>query len=127
MKNWNRREVLGVGVASALPAIEAAAKPASPAMKKEIAASAEKGVRFLKQAQDTDGSWQHYPGITALCLLGLIRSGLTVKDPAVRLACDLLLSQAPPDGGIYTEALGPAQVQPNFFFFFLFFVFVVVF
>src|SRR5690349_4102565 len=81
---------------------------ASP-VRAEIAAAALKGMAYLRKTQQSDGSWQHYPGVTALCLLGFLRQGVTDRDPAVARACGYLAGQAKPNGGIYTEALGPAQ------------------
>jgi len=98
----------------ALPAASAPPKPAAAPVKTRIAASARKGMDFLRKTQGQDGSWQGYPGITAICLMGFLRNGVGEKDPAVAKACAYLASQAKPDGGIYTEKLGPAQRLPNY-------------
>lgn len=80
----------------------------------EIRASAAKGIAFLRKTQKPDGSWQNYPGITAVALLGIARNGTPKTDPMVVKAADYLASQAKPNGAIYTTALGPAQALPNY-------------
>src|SRR5439155_19588610 len=67
-----------------------------------------------RKTQKPDGSWQSYPGITALALLGILRAGVPAKDPAATRAAAFLVAQAKPNGAIYTDALGPAQALPNY-------------
>jgi len=106
---------LGVTAAClTLPAASAPPQAGAAPVKPLITASARKGMDFLRKTQDKEGSWQSYPGITAICLLGFVRNGVGEKDPAVARACAYLASEAKPDGGIYTEKLGPAQRLPNY-------------
>src|SRR4051812_13720942 len=112
-----RATLAALGLAAAylsLPAAGAPAKPAAPPVRAQIAASARRGMEFLRKTQGQDGAWQSYPGITAICVLGFLRNGVDEKDPAVAKACAYLASEAKPDGGIYTDRLGPAQRLPNY-------------
>jgi squalene-hopene/tetraprenyl-beta-curcumene cyclase len=102
---------LAVGAAGLVLGNEAAAAPGS---KGAIQESAAKGIAFLRTTQGPDGAWQRYPGITALSVLGILRHGVTDRDPAVAKACDYLAALAKPNGAIYTDALGPAQALPNY-------------
>ncbi len=76
--------------------------------------SVARGQAFLRKTQRPDGSWQQYPGITAVIVLGFLRNGITDKDPAVNRACTYLAGLAKPTGAIYTDSLGPAQALPNY-------------
>jgi squalene-hopene/tetraprenyl-beta-curcumene cyclase len=122
MKLWTGIVALGVGgVYCSLPVTGAPAKKPAPARKAavspvraEIAASARKGMDYLRRTQEKDGSWQRYPGITAVCVLGFLRHGVTDKDPVVAKACAYLVSLAKPNGAIYTDQYGPAQALPNY-------------
>jgi len=108
----------GVGAAGyAAPAARpkgAPVKRAASPVRAQVTASAARGVAYLRKTQQPDGSWQRYPGITAVCVLGLLRSGLTDRDPAVAKACDYLAALAKPNGSIYSEQFGPAQALPNY-------------
>jgi squalene-hopene/tetraprenyl-beta-curcumene cyclase len=73
-----------------------------------------KGLAFLRRTQGKDGSWQSYPGVTAVCLLAFARNGTTAKDPAVDRGCAYLAGLAQPSGAIFTNRLGPAQALPNY-------------
>jgi squalene-hopene/tetraprenyl-beta-curcumene cyclase len=72
-----------------------------------------RGARFLRGAQGKDGDWQEYPGITALAALALVRAGGTERDPAVAKAMRYLISQAKPNGAIYSDK-NPATALPNY-------------
>jgi squalene-hopene/tetraprenyl-beta-curcumene cyclase len=96
------------------PARKPGSQGGSGAVKARIAEAAGKGITFLRGTQEKDGSWQHYPGITAVCLMGFLRSGITVKDPAVAKACDYLAGLAKTNGAIFTDQFGPAQALPNY-------------
>lgn len=106
----------GVGLAAiSHPASSApAAKNTGSAERAALQTSVQKGIAFLRGTQKPDGSWQNYPGYTAIAVTGLLRNGVTDKDPAVAKACDYLASLAKPNGAIYTDALGPAQALPNY-------------
>jgi squalene-hopene/tetraprenyl-beta-curcumene cyclase len=75
------------------------------------AATAEKliarGVAFLRPRQDAKGGWstQREPGITALVVTGLLRSGQVVPaDPAVTRALTYLEGFIGPNGGVSEAA-----------------------
>jgi len=53
----------------------------------EVAAARERGIKFIKQKQKGDGSWEfasHDVGITALCTIALIENGVPLNDPIVQ-------------------------------------------
>jgi squalene-hopene/tetraprenyl-beta-curcumene cyclase len=75
--------------------------------------SIEKGVQWLLNQQQADGSFanpanptasQDHPALTALPLIALHRSGLAPKE-ALRKGYAFLRSKAQPDGGIYVKGL----------------------
>lgn len=109
---------LGLSVALAplaLPASQAQTKKATPSpVARQVQASAARGISYLKRTQKPDGSWQNYPGITALCLLGLLRNGVPASDPAASKAAEYLAGLAKPNGAIFTDQYGPAQALPNY-------------
>jgi hypothetical protein len=55
-----------------------------------------RGVNYLKQQQNPDGSWSDIPGfpggISALCTLALLKSGAALEDESVQKALDRLRS-----------------------------------
>src|SRR6266542_1811608 len=90
------------------------AAPAPAGDRQQVTAVVQKGLTFLRRTQQSDGSWQRYPGISAICALAFLRNGVTEKDPAVARACAYLASLAKPNGSIYTDQFGPAQALPNY-------------
>jgi squalene-hopene/tetraprenyl-beta-curcumene cyclase len=96
------------------PARASSPVPGGAEARAQARAAMDKGIAFLRGTQQGDGSWKHYPGISALALLAFLRAGVTEKDPAVAKGCAFLVSQAKPNGAIYTDALGPAQALPNY-------------
>ena len=75
---------------------------------KELRAVVEKGVNYLKSSQGKDGSFSPKfagPGITALAVAGLVRSGLGSQDAVVAKGLAYLESQVQKDGGIYNKGL----------------------
>lgn len=110
-----RRELLALAAVAAVPqAAKAAAKPKTSPVLADVQASADKAIAFLRKSQKSDGSWQNYPGITAVDLAGIARNGVAKTDPMVAKAADYLAALAKPNGAIYTDALGPAQALPNY-------------
>src|SRR5262245_37445870 len=88
--------LLAVTVAAPLSAAEP--EPA------EVKASLDKAVAFLKTRQDDDGSFASKlggPGITALIVGGLVRSGYSPDDPMIAKAMAYLEKFVQNDGGIY--------------------------
>jgi squalene-hopene/tetraprenyl-beta-curcumene cyclase len=96
------------------PAHAPASVPGAAQARARASTSISKGLAFLHSKQQANGSWEDYPAITALAMLAFLRAGVTEKDPAVARAAAFLVSQARPDGGIYSEARGPAQALPNY-------------
>ena len=66
------------------------------------------GVAYLQKHQRADGSWPEntlYPGgITSLCVLALLSSGVEVADPKIQLALSYLRGLDPP-ARVYTASL----------------------
>ncbi|WP_231749359.1 prenyltransferase/squalene oxidase repeat-containing protein [Tautonia plasticadhaerens] len=99
----SRRTALGLGVAglvtlSARPRRALGRQDASPG------AMAAKAVAFLRSRQGEDGSWsgdRDEPGITALVLTGLLRSGqVTPFEPVARKGLAYLEQFVSPEGGL---------------------------
>ncbi len=81
-------------------------KPA--AVKLEARAQTEtekKAVEFLLSKQEDDGSFlgKIGPGVTAMVTRGLLQSGKTVDDPAVKKALAFIEKSRKPDGGYYDQ------------------------
>ncbi len=91
--------VLGV-LASGLPSARAAGP--DPAATK---AAIDKGVKFLKSSQAEDGTWTtpEQPGITAMCVYALLKTGVAPSDPVVQKGLKVLEGLKREDGGIYRE------------------------
>ena len=73
-----------------------------PAAVKETAT---KGVKYLQSAQAADGTWTspQQPGVTALCLYGLLKSGVDPADEGIQKGLKYLEGLQQKDGGIYRE------------------------
>src|SRR5215471_8100407 len=65
----------------------------------QVRAAIEKGVTYLKGAQNQNGSWSEYQsysgGVTALCTLALLNAGVPVEDEQMRRALDYLRTLPP--------------------------------
>jgi hypothetical protein len=98
-----RTFLLTTAVATITPRLLAAPKSA------DVQAVLEKAYGFLKAAQKADGTFAPpqtgEPGLTALIVSGLIRSGKTVDDAVVAKALKALEAAIKPDGGIYNKGL----------------------
>lgn len=92
----------------------AAASPAPAAPPFSAVTSPRRGIEFLKSRQAADGSWQKYPGITAICALGLLKNGVKPSDPALQRSARYLAGLVKPNGAIYSDQFGPAQALPNY-------------
>jgi squalene-hopene/tetraprenyl-beta-curcumene cyclase len=92
---------VGVGRGRWARAAQAVAQP-------DLDAMAARGVAFLKARQDADGAWsaeRKEPGITALVVAGLLRSGrVTPSDPVVKRGLDVLAALIPDEGAEATAA-----------------------
>jgi hypothetical protein len=66
----------------------------------QVRQSIDRGVAFLKRQQRTDGSWPEYSsqigGVTSLCTLALLNSGVDPDDDSVKRALNVL-RRIPPE------------------------------
>jgi squalene-hopene/tetraprenyl-beta-curcumene cyclase len=75
---------------------------------KDIQPLIAKGAAFLKSQQAADGSFSAKragPGITAVVVAGLLRSGQSPDEPVVARALQFLEKSVQKDGGIYDKGL----------------------
>ena len=75
----------------------------------EIADCRLKGIEFLKDQQEKDGSWEyenHSVGITALCTLALIENGTPIYDPIVERGYRFVRKNCLKEKQTYDLALG---------------------
>jgi hypothetical protein len=72
--------------------------------REKVDAAREKGVKFLKEKQGKDGSWESEVlgpitgmtgGVTALTALGLLEAGVPANDPAITKAVEYLVAVKP--------------------------------
>ena len=64
----------------------------------------QRGVRFLLDAQRPDGSWEGFWGVNFTYAImyavdGLLAACVPARHPAIRRACDWLISKQRADGG----------------------------
>jgi squalene-hopene/tetraprenyl-beta-curcumene cyclase len=74
----------------------------------EIQAVLSRGVDYFKSVQNADGSFAPKlagPGVTALVVAGLLRNGVSSKEPVVVRGLEYLEKQVRADGGIYSKFL----------------------
>ncbi len=89
----------GVWIVGQTP-VSAAGGPAPDQYKKSVSS----GVEYLKASQADDGGWApNQPGISALCLFSLLRSGVPLTDPAVAKGLEHLDQFIREDGGVYAD------------------------
>src|SRR3954469_9405701 len=83
--------VVSIVAPVALRAQQAKEKPIDAA---QVLAAIDHGVAFLKREQLPRGNWTEFPGyeggVTALCTLGLLNSGVPADDPNVKQALEYL-------------------------------------
>lgn len=98
-RQTSRWVAVGSLVLGALSASAPAAGPDPAALKQSV----ERGAGFLRVSQSQDGSWttNQSAGISGLCTYALLRSGVSVDDPAVARALKHLETFVREDGGIY--------------------------
>ena len=74
-------------------------------LQKEVEHSVIRGLKWLYEKQEADGSWNHYPAITALVLSALMKShpNVTLEDTVIAKGYAYLKSCVQPDGGIYID------------------------
>ncbi len=94
------------GALALSPGTSGTGKPGLDAStKRDLQESVKKGLKFLKSKQEDDGSWQHYPAITALALSSYLRSGFefSSQDAFIRQGFNYLISVKQKDGGVYID------------------------
>jgi len=77
-------------------------------LRKEAEHSIDFGLKWYEKNQEEDGSWAHYPAITALALSAFHQSpqGYSeMNNTAVARGLDFILKCQKPDGGIYVDDL----------------------
>jgi squalene-hopene/tetraprenyl-beta-curcumene cyclase len=74
---------------------------------REIDHSIKLGLKWLYEQQEEDGSWQHYPAISALVLSAFLRAhpGITTAEPVIENGFRFLTACVKNDGGIYLDDL----------------------
>jgi squalene-hopene/tetraprenyl-beta-curcumene cyclase len=77
---------------------------------KEVKAVVQKAIEFLKSRQGKDGGFSgdvpgQGPGITAVVVVALLRSGISADDPLVASGLKYLEGKVQKDGGIYEKGL----------------------
>ena len=72
---------------------------------KEIDHSIKQGLKWLYDQQEDDGSWQHYPAITALVLSSYLRAhpSISINEPVIANGFEFLMNCVKPDGSIFLE------------------------
>jgi hypothetical protein len=80
-----------------------------PAMQQKVNQAIDKGVRYLKSAQNLDGKWDNYAehevGFAALPGLTLLECGVGAGDPVIKKAADFVRSRSPFLADTYDLAL----------------------
>lgn len=100
---------IGVGlVVVALAGLSGAPASAPSDLRADVKEAIDRGLKWLRTQQQDDGSWEHYPGITALAALAYSRSPRQYRPgdgPFVRKPLDYLAGLQKADGGIYDKDL----------------------
>jgi len=110
-----RRELLQAALVLAAGEAVAAPGPARQRSKTATKAAQEalrRGVDYLERAQLANGSWQQYPGITALGVMA-VAAAESAGHPSVGRGARFLVGMARPDGAIYDDR-DPARALPNY-------------
>ncbi len=97
------RSALGLLTVSLL-AVSSPAAPLDVSLQYELEHSVRQGLMWLAGQQKDDGSWNHYPAITALALEAIRRSHMLagMDNPVIRKGYAFLEGCVQEDGGIYT-------------------------
>jgi squalene-hopene/tetraprenyl-beta-curcumene cyclase len=106
-----RREVLQAA-ACLLAGGSASGAPSAVARNRQAREALRRGVDYLERVQASDGSWQHYPGITALGVMA-IAAAEGARHPEVKRGARFLAGMAKSDGAIYDNR-DPARALPNY-------------
>ena len=130
MKTTVAGAILALGALGALGGSAGSAQPAKPdapaAAKAQLSASVAKGLAYLRRTQQEDGSWQRYPGITALTVMRVYavgrvlgrRRGHGAQMPAdVAADATMVRCTRPPSspargGGFFASIARPRYPEP---------------
>jgi hypothetical protein len=85
-----------------------AAATARAQTEEQVTAARNKGIKFLKDQQKSDGSWSfngHDVGITALCTVALIENGVPLNDAALQKGYEYVKKHANPLKNTYDLSL----------------------
>lgn len=74
-------------------------------LQKEIEHSVINGLKYLSEAQEDNGSWQHHPAITGLVLSSFLRAhpSIGLEDKTIKAGFEFLKANIKEDGGIYAD------------------------
>jgi len=91
-------------LAQLLPAQESL-KKVNLSLAMEIDHSIKEGLKWLYTQQEEDGSWQHYPAMTALVVSSYLRAhpSISINEPAIGNAFEFLKTCVKPDGSIFLD------------------------
>lgn len=84
-------------------------------LKKEIEASINRGLRYLRNNMDAEGSWSNHPGVTAIVLKAFASSPNKYDEtdgPFIKKPAQYLMNLQKKDGSIYDKDL-PNYVTSN--------------
>ncbi len=106
------RVALAVAVATTTIAF---ACPCQAADKAAVKEAITKATKFLEGVQEENGSFKTElgPGVTALTVTALVRSGTPADAPAVKKGLDYLMTFRQPDGGFYTAGSPVANYETS--------------
>jgi squalene-hopene/tetraprenyl-beta-curcumene cyclase len=82
---------------------------------KEVEVAQERGLNWLSQQQQPDGSWHHHPAITAMAATAFLRAGQPLasnQQAAVDHALKFIMSNVKTNGAIYGG--GESDKYPNY-------------
>jgi squalene-hopene/tetraprenyl-beta-curcumene cyclase len=97
--------------------VAASTEPEIPeTLLRESYASIQRGVNFLTDQQQKDGSWMHHPAVTGLCVMALHNSGSTqnavIRKEAVKKGLAFIKKFVQKDGSIWLA--GQKKEYPNY-------------
>lgn len=102
-----RKSVLVFAAASVLSGLLSTDLRAAEPQRRPMTDVEKKAIDYLLSKQEGDGSWlkQAGPAVTAMIIKGLIQSGRTVEDPAIKKGLAFIDTMHKPDGGWYDTSL----------------------